>query len=162
MEIVPTREDDWESLKKIRLESLRDSPDAFGITYGEANSLNQDQWQLIASEESSVKFLIARCGGCAIGLIGGVYANGECELTSMWVSPASRRSNVGSRLVEALLDHALSEGCGRVTLKVSDNNKPAFKLYLKMGFEFAGEAGVLKGNKTIKLKNMVWHAASRP
>ncbi|GAB2889010.1 hypothetical protein GCM10027180_19180 [Microbulbifer echini] len=34
-----------------------------------------------------VKFLLARCNGEDVGLVGGVHSEGQYELVSMWVKP---------------------------------------------------------------------------
>ncbi|WP_308364566.1 MULTISPECIES: GNAT family N-acetyltransferase [unclassified Microbulbifer] len=162
MKVVPIGENDWESLKDIRLESLRDSPDAFGITYEEAKELSAEKWKSIASGESGLKFLLARCNGDDIGLIGGVYADGEYELVSMWVNPTNRGCGVGSSLVKALLRHAQSEGFVNVVLNVSPTNEAACSLYSKIGFKALEEAGTLNGNSGKELQKMAWHSASEP
>lgn len=160
MEIVAIGKDDWESLRDIRMTSLRDSPDAFGISYEEAKRFSAERWRSIASDEHGLKFFLARCNGENVGLIGGVYADGAYELVSMWVAPGNRRRGVGSSLVEALLRHAQCEGISSVLLEVSSTNTAACNLYLKFGFKALKRADTSDHNSA--LRKMVWHAAAEP
>ncbi|MEC7121052.1 MAG: GNAT family N-acetyltransferase [Pseudomonadota bacterium] len=159
MKIVPITDKDWECLKMIRLESLLDSPDAFGMTYKEAKELPDEQWKSIAAAESGVKFFIARSHGEDIGLVGGVYNVGECELVSMWVKPEKRNHGIGGNLVKKLLWHAESSGVTSIVLKVSSKNLEAINLYSKMGFKALVQESVASGDSGVKLKTMVWCSA---
>ncbi|QKX16502.1 GNAT family N-acetyltransferase [Microbulbifer sp. YPW1] len=159
MNIVPVFESDWESLKNIRLESLLDSPDAFGLTYQEAREISDDKWKSIASEGNGLKFLLARCNGECVGLVGGVYTHGQYELVSMWVKPEKRNGGIGVGLAKELLSHAKSQGFSSVVLNVSVKNKAAYSLYSKIGFRALEEG---RGSSGGELKKMVWHSASEP
>ena len=159
MNIVPITESNWESLKNIRLESLLDSPDAFGLTYHEAKEIPDEKWKSIASEVYGLKFFLARCNGEGVGLVGGVHTEGQYELVSMWVKPEKRNGGIGVSLVKELLSHAESQGFTSVVLNVSLKNKAAYSLYSKVGFRALKETG---GSSGIELKKMVWHSASEP
>ncbi|WP_237055820.1 GNAT family N-acetyltransferase [Microbulbifer sediminum] len=159
MNIVPVTETDWESLKNIRLESLLDSPGAFGITYQEAKEISKDKWKSIASGKSGLSFFIARSDKENVGLVGGVRITGEYELVSMWVRPEKRNNGIGGKLIKELLGHAKSQGFTTVILNVSSENKEAYELYTKLGFRALAEASGTSGSE---LKKMVWHSGSEP
>ncbi|WP_288129999.1 GNAT family N-acetyltransferase [Microbulbifer sp.] len=159
MKIVPVTENDWASLKNIRLESLRESPDAFGITYQEAKEVSEEKWRSISSGESGLKFFLARSENKNVGLVGGVQTAGEYELVSMWVKPEKRNGGIGTSLIKELLVHAKSEGFAAVILSVSSKNKAALNLYAKNGFKEFKESG---GSAGTELKKMVWSSASEP
>ncbi|TLM72533.1 GNAT family N-acetyltransferase [Microbulbifer harenosus] len=159
MSIVPITEKDWQDLKNIRLESLRDSPDAFGITYKEAMEISEEKWKSIASGELGLKFFLARSEKENIGVVGAAQIDGKCELVSMWVKPEKRSDGVGVSLVKELLDYAKSNGFTSVVLSVSSRNEAAFNLYSKIGFKNLGEVG---GSLGPGLKKMVWHFAPEP
>ena len=59
---------------------------------------------------------------------------GEFYLDSVGVLPEFRGCGVGSRLLVALRDKALSEGHGRIGLLVDRENPSAERLYLSLGF----------------------------
>ena len=159
MNIVPVTEKDWQDLKNIRLESLRDSPDAFGITYHEAKEISEEKWKSIASGELGVKFFLARNESENVGIVGAADIDGECELVSVWVKPEKRNGGLAVSLVNKLLDYAKSNGFTGVVLSVSSKNKAAFNLYAKIGFKSLGEMG---GSLEPGLKKMVWHFAPEP
>jgi len=155
MKVTAINENDWECLKKIRLESLNDSPEAFGISYDEIKNLSPQEWQTLASGLSGPRFLIAYRDDKAVGVIAGIEINGEYELISMWVNPSERRQNVGIDLVKALLSSAFCEGYSRVVLNVSADNISAYRLYEKSGFVAVGEVRTLNSHNDIQLQKMV-------
>ena len=54
-------------------------------------------------------------------------------LEDLYVRPAWRRHGVGSRLLAALAQRAVSRDCGRMEWAVLDWNKPAIDFYLGLG-----------------------------
>ena len=55
-------------------------------------------------------------------------------LEDMIVSPESRSSGVGSKLITHAINHAKSNDCKRITLLTDTSNKSAHNFYLKNGF----------------------------
>jgi len=162
MKIVAISEKEWMDLKNIRLSSLLDAPSAFGIRYQDAINYSDEEWKLRASNENGPRFFIAYIAEKAVGLVGGVFANNEYELISMWVAPEYRRGSVSKGLVEALQTHALNEGHKVVILKVSPENKAADGLYRKCGFSVVGSGGALASNDSVALQKMEWLAKVQP
>lgn len=64
---------------------------------------------------------------------------GDLRLMDIALLPAWRNRGIGSALVRELMDTAASRSC-RVSLHVESGN-PARRLYRRLGFEDAGEAG---------------------
>jgi ribosomal protein S18 acetylase RimI-like enzyme len=58
----------------------------------------------------------------------------EVPELSMGVAAAFRGRGVGGALLEALLERAIAEGVGALSLSVEDGN-PAVRLYERHGFE---------------------------
>ncbi len=54
------------------------------------------------------------------------------------VLPEFRGKGIGRRLIETTLDKAKSQGITRIELWVFEDNKKAFELYKRMGFEVEG------------------------
>ena len=158
MKIVVLTETGWEDLKEIRLSSLKESPEAFGLSYREAREYTAEEWMHRASGKRGPRFILAYVGKAAAGIIGGVLTNGEYELISMWVSPKFRRNGVGSRLVDALKEYAAEQGHSEIILRVSASNISACQLYSKCGFSVVGQDGPLASNNDIILQKMVWAA----
>ncbi len=63
----------------------------------------------------------------------------ECEILSLGVVPARRRTGHGGRLVAAVLDKASGAGAHALYLEVAETNGPARALYEKYGFVVAGK-----------------------
>ena len=61
----------------------------------------------------------------------------EAELLLLAVSPARHREGIGSRLLDHFMEHARSNGIGRVHLEVRDGN-PAIEMYRLAGFTQIG------------------------
>lgn len=156
MTIVPISKEHWRDLKNVRLASLRDSPNAFGVPYDAAAEYSDEEWMARASGEAGPVFFIAYEAGRPIGLVGGIYANGEYELISMWVAPEHRRSGVAKQLVEALKDRAVEDAYDVVILKVSPDNASACQLYSRCGFRAVGVAGELISDGEVYLQRMEW------
>jgi ribosomal protein S18 acetylase RimI-like enzyme len=57
----------------------------------------------------------------------------ELWINEVAVAPSYRRSGVGRRLVEALLDHGRSLGCREAWLLTEHDNEPAKRLYAAVG-----------------------------
>jgi len=157
MNIEEINESQWESLKSIRLESLVDSPDAFGISYEKAKGLTTEAWKLLASGKLGHKFYIAYGNGSAVGLVGVLNTKDEHELVSMWVKPAARRQGVGKKLIKVLLEQAIAEGHTSIKLKVSSKNRHAYVLYTEVGFVETKHKIELESNNDEGMIEMVWH-----
>jgi len=57
-------------------------------------------------------------------------AAGECEVLTLGVDPACRRSGLGSRLLEQALATAAQAGVQRLYLEVAENNRAEFGVQL--------------------------------
>jgi ribosomal protein S18 acetylase RimI-like enzyme len=154
----PTREEDWEILKTIRVAALLDSPTAFGLSYATAAAYSEQQWRERASHETQPEFLLAIDREQAVGLIGGsVGPTEEYKLIAMWVHPKCRGKGIAGRLVDAIKTRAIERGHRRVVLSVSRDNDRAVSLYHRQGFVFLPEWEALASHPGIKVQKMEWH-----
>lgn len=80
-------------------------------------------------------FFVLRAGGELAGMVG-IKSDGEIK--RLQVAPAHQGFGYGRRLMDHVIDYAKSKGMARVHLDVSEPNKEAYKLYLKMGFTITG------------------------
>lgn len=158
MKIVAVSENEWLDLKEIRLASLKEAPAAFSVQYSDAIEFSDNEWKQRASGDNGPNFFIGYVLNEAVGLIGGVFANDEFELISMWVAPDHRGTGVGEGLVHMLQNYARGEGHTAIVLMVSPSNKRACGLYQKCGFEVFGEGCLLASNDSIELQRMEWLA----
>lgn len=140
--------EDWEDLRDIRLAALRDAPDAFGSTYAEQATFTAEQWLNRIAGNSTFLAYLDEDGAGPVGLAGGYQEEpGVAELVSMWVGPLARGHGVGEALIDAVADWART-ATNAVTLHlwVTENNKPAVRLYERCGFTPTGERQPLPSN----------------
>jgi RimJ/RimL family protein N-acetyltransferase len=125
--------------RAVRLESLRESPEAFSSTYESALSRTEDSWQAQADASASGRdratfFVLA---DRPIGL-GALYRDqdrpNEGELIQVWVSPEARGGKVANDLMNAIFDWAASNGFETIRAEVTRNNSRALRFYEKCGF----------------------------
>jgi RimJ/RimL family protein N-acetyltransferase len=132
--------------RDIRLAALKLSPEAFGSTF-EAEHAEALPW-FADRLESSVVFG-AFDGHDLVGTAGFFSRQGRKEahkgvLWGMYVRPGARKSGVGKRLADAVIDHA-SRCAELVQLTVVSGNEPARRLYESLGFiEYGIEKNSLK------------------
>src|SRR5271156_3199793 len=132
--------------RDIRLEGLRLSPEAFGSTFERENA-QTPEW--FAQRLGNSDMFGAFDGGEIVGTAGLLFGAGRKEehkgrLVGMYVRPNSRKSGVGRRLVEAILEFARPR-IEIVQLAVVSENHKAIRLYASLGFvEFGLEKNSLK------------------
>lgn len=142
--------DDWVLLRDIRLRALRDSPDAFGSTIAEAVGYDDQVWQARASGGSMFFACADGRPDHPVGLAGGYLENGEAHLVSMWVAPEARGQAAGEALVEAVASWAFAtHRADALYLWVTETNKPAVRLYERIGFRPTGARQPLPSNPAL-------------
>lgn len=87
----------------------------------------------------------------AYGFIRGWDDNWKSKCLGIIVSPKERNKNYGELLCRFLHVAAARKGIRTVRLHVNEKNKPALKLYEKLGYEFTGKR---KNNELIGFKKL--------
>jgi ribosomal protein S18 acetylase RimI-like enzyme len=161
MMIRYTTEEDWQTLRDIRLASLLDAPTAFGLRHASAAAYSDAQWRDRAGARNQPEFLLALMNGEAVGLVGHhASPTSEFTLIAMWVKPEYRGLAVAAGLVQAVKNRAAAQGHPRVVLTVSPDNGRAAAFYRKQGFAFLPEWETLDSHPDIKLQKMEWRAST--
>ncbi len=144
-------EDDWASFRELRLESLLDSPEAFGSTYGDESSRSERTWRDWAAGRwrggTAAVFTGRADDGTAVGTATGAEYEAEAGVAhvyAMWVAPEARGAGVGRALVDAVADWARDRGCDRLVLSVTESNQTARRFYEACGFEDTREREALR------------------
>ena len=148
---------DWRALRDIRLESLADTPDAFGSTYEGAMKWSDRRWRRTAGEW--LVFLAERDGEVVGMASGGVNDDhpGTRWLYGMYVTPSARGTGAADALVEAVSDWARTQGVRDVYLHVTTTVARARAFYARMGFVETGEVHVMDRDPRLRLATMVRH-----
>jgi GNAT superfamily N-acetyltransferase len=140
----------WQLLRTVRLRALSESPEAFSKTAAEEAAYDESEWRRrlgVARASPPTRWLIAEDAGRPVGLACGRIDPERPDVAnvfSMWVAPSSRRSGIGKRLVQAIVDWARAVGARRLVLGVAAGSKRAVQLYESTGFvrsDGAGPAG---------------------
>ena len=144
MEIHKIGSEDWQILKRLILDSLADSPDAFPATLNGQSSCPDATWRGLANKYSSGQrevayTLVDNQGYCGI-LIGSIT-----NLGHLWVSPRIRESRYrhGTKLLDTFLEWARKRGSSNIHLFVTENT-PAVNFYESMGFKSTGNREKLR------------------
>ncbi len=146
---------DWEALRAIRLESLLDTPEAYGSTYENSVTWSDERWRLAASQ--SVYFLAER-DGHVVGMISGGTNDrhrGTYWMYGMYVTPAARGTGIAARLVETVGQWARDLGASRLYLHVTSSVGRARAFYEKVGFEPTGDVITMDRDPSMTLLSMV-------
>jgi ribosomal protein S18 acetylase RimI-like enzyme len=134
--LSPASRDDY---RKIRLEALRASPEAFGSTY-ELEA--QRPIEAFAERLAGSIVFGAYLGDEIVGMVGIAGGQGPKErhkafLWGMYVRADMTGKGVGRALVEAILE-AAPAGIEQITLAVVKENAAAQALYQRLGFTVYG------------------------
>jgi GNAT superfamily N-acetyltransferase len=166
--------DDWQAMREIRLQGLRDAPGAFGSTYAREIAFEPAEWHRRATRDGSFLAFLdepdpallaepAAPAGLAepaapAGLAGGFEEEpGVVELVSMFVHPRARGHGVGEALVDAVAAWAKDKGATSVHLWVTETNKGAIRLYERCGFTVTPERQPLPSNPALGEVGMTRH-----
>ncbi|MGG4603416.1 GNAT family N-acetyltransferase [Paenalcaligenes sp. Me131] len=159
--IRPLSASQWQHHKMLRLQSLLDSPEAFGSTYEAEHTRSDTDWaQRIATALASQhdRIFLAYHNDVACGLVWCKLATQSAttaELFQMWVAPAQRGHGAGTRLLDAAVHWAKNAGMRTVALGVTQSNAAAIHLYSQYGFAPVGEAIPLREGSTLLSQTMV-------
>jgi GNAT superfamily N-acetyltransferase len=142
---------DWQALRDIRLEALRDAPAAFGSTYEREAGRPAAHWHdRIARGGTFLAYLPDLKTPEPAGLIGGYPEDPQTvKLVSMYVRPRARGRGVGDALVATVLDWASKRNAATVHLWVTETNAAARALYERCGFTLTGERQQLPSDPTV-------------
>lgn len=145
MEIERIGPEAWARFRAVRLQALRDAPDAFGSTWAEEECRPPDAWRAGLEVPTRATWL-ARAGDADVGIVVADRYAAKREaagLFGMWVHRTQRGQGVGDRLVEVVVAWAREQGYRRLLLDVGDYNLWARRLYLRHGFVATGRRGVV-------------------
>lgn len=137
------RPDDAGAYRTLRLQALRDHPEAFGASHEDeaARSLDMTTRRLDGGPLNCVFGAFA--GDDLVGTAGFIVPDRSAKsrhkglLVGVHVSPAHRGRALGRRLVAAVIDHARAHVV-LLQAGVGVDNAPALRLYESLGFRHYG------------------------
>jgi GNAT superfamily N-acetyltransferase len=129
---------DWQALREIRLQALRDAPYAFSSTHAREATFGDDEWHRRAARDGSLLAFLPEVSPAGLG--GGYLAAPDtAELISMFVRPQARGRGVGEAIIDAVVEWARQKDAATVHLWVTETNKHARLLYERCGFTVTAE-----------------------
>ncbi|WP_432487465.1 GNAT family N-acetyltransferase [Kineococcus sp. SYSU DK018] len=145
--IRATTEDDWQRVRELRLEMLRDTPHAYLETLESALGHDEPEWRARARRGRSATGTVLVAvdeGGRWVGTMGGWLPGPSTAplLVGVYVAPSHRGPGAG--VADALLDgiEAWAAGHGPVLrLMVHEDNQRAQAFYARRGFRLTGNSG---------------------
>ncbi|TXN00230.1 GNAT family N-acetyltransferase [Methylobacterium sp. WL103] len=141
LEIVRLTSADAAVFRELRLEGLRDHPEAFGASWEDEATHSEAQFS--SRLDDAVVFGARSVDGMRLDGIVGVYrpeaakTKHKAVIWGMYVRLRSRRAGVGAILLKTAIDHA-SLMVEEVNLTVGLANAAALKLYESAGFKRYG------------------------
>ncbi|AKG03525.1 GNAT family N-acetyltransferase [Salimicrobium jeotgali] len=152
MEIRLLQPDDANMYWDLRLEALRNNPEAFATSYEEAMSKEDPVREVSKRLADSDSFTFGAIWDEEIvGMMTLVVQDTSklrhvAHLIGVYVSPVVRNKGVGGQLLQKTIEKAKEEGyIEKINLSVVTNNDSAIRLYANAGFETWGvEKNALK------------------
>jgi GNAT superfamily N-acetyltransferase len=139
---------DWQALREIRLQALRDAPYAFSSIHASEAAFGDDEWHRRAARDGSFLAFLPEVSPAGLG--GGYLAAPDtAELISMFVRPQARGRGVGEAIIGAVVNWAIQKEASTVHLWVTETNKHARLLYERCGFTVTAEREPLPSNPSL-------------
>jgi RimJ/RimL family protein N-acetyltransferase len=130
----------WERLRRLRITSLSESPDAFGGNLETEEMLSEEEWR---KKFEKLVHLVAVIDGIDIAVLSVENLEGDfgatCWIGGCWVNPEYRGRGVMKALISYLDEHAEERGWKVQGLGVFSDNDEAIAAYEKLGFIRRGE-----------------------
>lgn len=139
IEIKQLNINDWQRFKKIRLEALREEPDAYSTRFDDVKDSDDSYWKEKFTDTNNT-ILVAESTNNVIAMLRITLNDPDVDkdcvyLVGLYVSKNFRRLGIATKLI----DHAckmLSDNpnINKVALSVRETQKDALGLYNKLGF----------------------------
>jgi len=141
MEIKLLTQNEWQSWKNIRLEALKNMPEAFGSSFEEeSNLLDNDFQETLNKNNVFGAFHNDELIGCAaFRCLNSVKTRHRGILWGMYIKPEYRGVGVADNLLKTIILFAKTKVV-QLHLTCVANNNSAVKFYLRNGFEIYGTA----------------------
>jgi GNAT superfamily N-acetyltransferase len=151
---------EWRVYRALRLDALRDAPNAFGSTLAREEAFDDDVWanRLASGAESPAELpLVAEDGERAIGLAWARIAPEDPDVAALyqvWVDPEYRHRGVGRLMIDTVLDWARVVGVRQLLLSVALGPGSALEFYRRAGFLEIGSPIPLRADSGLLQQTM--------
>ncbi len=142
LHIIQLDPEDWRRYRALRLDALRQEPEAFASNLDENIARPDSYWRRRLEEASVGQYdwlLFAQHDNALVGMVGALDKGvpQTVEIGAMYVMPAQRGRGIGERLLHAILDLIARSRLDVVQaeLTVRTSQVAALSVYRRMGFE---------------------------
>jgi RimJ/RimL family protein N-acetyltransferase len=145
--------------RAVRLEALRESPDAFSSRYDDAVARSEQSWaeQADSSAVGSDRATFVAIEEQPVGLAA-LYRDEKDldvgELIQMWVAPGVRGESTATDLLLEIFRWAGSNRFSQVKAEVMRNNARALRFYEKFGFTVSADEAIRTGSSILLTKTV--------
>ncbi|MES2705191.1 MAG: GNAT family N-acetyltransferase [Verrucomicrobiota bacterium] len=133
---------EFDLYRRLRLESLRESPEAFLTSLESALARDEASWTAQADgsasgpDRATFVVLVADAPAGLAALYRDSVPPTEGELMQVWVAPSLRGSGAAAALMDAVFEWAASNNFMTVRAEIARSNPGALSFYKKHGFIF--------------------------
>ena len=151
----------WKLYQQVRLNTLQESPDAFGVTYAQEAALSDAQWQArldLKARAINALPLVTEIAGKPVAIAWAMINDPQPQTTDiyqMWVCPTERGKGLAKSLLEQTKTWAMENGCTQLALAVTTNNQAAVNLYTSFGFVLSGATQPLRAHSKLLVQPML-------
>ncbi|HEX9058661.1 MAG TPA: GNAT family N-acetyltransferase [Clostridia bacterium] len=125
---------DWQKYKSIRLQALKDTPQAFGQTYDDAAKKTDSHWKEVLSQENRF-FVITEINGEAVSVAGAKQiADDTWFIIAVYTKPEFRGKGIAKETMRTVLDELKKRKIKKAELWVNVDQEAAIALYKNLGF----------------------------
>ena len=146
MEVRRIRPDEMEAYRDVRLRALRLVPYAFGTTFADASSRDDDAWRASTARlcrPDIAGFVLDRGDGTFGGLVSVTIEDpAAAEVNQMWLDEDLRGGEWGAALLGACEAFAAAGGVRRLMLWAAASNERALRFYRRCGYLDTGRTEV--------------------
>ncbi|MBN1429551.1 MAG: GNAT family N-acetyltransferase [Anaerolineae bacterium] len=144
IDIRPAQETDYQTYRELRLEALRNHPEAFGADYAANAEQPMTFWtERLRSLGSNNMIYFAVHNEALVGM-GGIYRGNSqktqhsATIVSVYVQPEWRGLKIAEGLVFRCIEWGRTQRAAIVKLTVSATNTTAIRVYSRCGFAVYG------------------------
>lgn len=142
MVIRQLKQSDWQQLKSIRLESLKNASYAFGSRYENEEKLSGGQWQSLLTAENRYYFGCLDSENEVMAMAGIKLQNQQWLIFGVYLKPQYRGQVIMPELLKYIINNTrdlLANSGLPLGLTVVTSNISAVKIYQQLGFTITKE-----------------------
>ena len=128
--------DDWQDWRALRLEALREAPQAFCRTYDESLGWTEGDWRALLARPGG--WWLVRGDDGAVAMASAWEEDGRHWLGAVYVTASARGQGLLDGLVDAAAAWARAQRAPSLHLEVHEDNAPARAAYRRLGFTETG------------------------